>query len=699
MGKKKNKKPLQKAVSKKTRQPKLIKQAQKNGVSPALWVLAMAAMCWTLILYIPSLDNDFIKNWDDNGYVLEHELIQDLNGENIRTIFNTSTFYKGNYHPLTTFSYALEYKAAGSNPALYHRNNLILHLLNVILVFIFIYVLSKNRWISFFTALLFGIHPMHVESVAWISERKDVLFTFFYLMGLIFYLRYKDLNKSKAFYYLLSLVVFVLSLMSKSAAVSFPVILIFIDIYRKKHWNWKLIAEKIPFFALSVYFGILAIFSQDATGAIQDLTPMYSVVERLFIASYALCVYLYKLIIPLNLSAMYPYPGKAGEMLPWYFFIMPVVVLALTFFIFYFRKMRPYLVFGSLFFLGSIALVLQLIPVGGAILAERYTYVPYIGLFFLLSSLLLELLNTSSVLRKSSNRNVFFAFIAGLLLWHSVLSWNRIEVWENGEKLFTDLLEKQPNLPFAHNNLGYYYYKYEHDLERSLRHYNTCLELDPLFKLAHSNRGSVYFDLQQYEKALRDYTKALELKPDNTDAWRNRATTYSVMDQFNKAIEDYTKYLDFNNDDQSVYIWRGMAYFNLKDYEKAMRDFRKAEEMNAANDEVFYWKAQVYIARGMEEKAIQALGKTLNLNTKRSDAWSWRGMLYKKRGETEKAIDDLNNALRLNPGDVAALVNRAYALRQLGNVAMAYSDLARAAEMGYKVNQNDLIALKNALGN
>ena len=269
----------------------------------------------TFIIYLPSLNNDFIINWDDAGYIHENEPIKKINSENIKIIF--TQFYKGNYHPLTTLFYAVEYSLVGESPFLYHLNNLVFHLLNVLLLYIFIKKISGKTIVAAFCALFFGIHPMHVESVAWISERKDVLYTFFFFFSLIMYLKYLDNDSRKKWHYWLSIFLFILSLLSKSAAVSLPLVLLLIDYYYKRKLNIKtIIIEKIPYFILSIIFGLVAIASQNETGAIQNLTPLYSIFDRFFIVSYATLIYLIKFFLPVKLSAMYAYPQLINGHLP-----------------------------------------------------------------------------------------------------------------------------------------------------------------------------------------------------------------------------------------------------------------------------------------------------------------------------------------------------------------------------------------------
>ena len=241
----------------------------QKPMSLAYKVLLAVVLILTLIVFSNSFKNNFLVNWDDDGYILNNPTIQHLDKGSIHEIF--TSFHMGNYHPLTTLTYALEYKFFKLDPLPYHWLNLIFHLCNVVLVFLFIKLLSKKNLAAVITAVLFAVHPMHVESVAWISELKDVLYTFFFLLSLLFYMQFA--KKKNPAVYILSLLMFVLSLLSKSAAVVLPVLLFLIDYFQSHKQNVKSVLLKVPFFILALIFGIIALKSQDAQT--QHLTPTY----------------------------------------------------------------------------------------------------------------------------------------------------------------------------------------------------------------------------------------------------------------------------------------------------------------------------------------------------------------------------------------------------------------------------------------
>jgi len=656
-------------------------------------LFAAIAVIITLLVYIPSLNNDFIVNWDDGGYIHEHNLVHELSWENFKTIFNPTTFYKGNYHPLTTFFYAVEYSLVGASPLLYHINNLLFHLLNVLLVFFFIKLVSKRIEIAAFVALLFGIHPMHVESVAWISERKDVLYTFFFLLSLIQYFYYFSKKEKKRKHYILALVFFFLSLLSKSAAVALPVAMFVVDYLVRRKFTVKLIVEKIPFFLLSFIIGILAVFSQGEKGAIQDLTPIFTLFERFLIVSHSTLTYFWKLFVPVDLAAMYPYPSRINGMFPLIYYVALVIVLALLviFVIFLIRTIRNNkqersYIFGLLFFFVNIALVIQIVPVGGAAMAERYTYVPYIGLFFILGKLYDNVLqNKSHSLKRLTP--LFYMILAAFVVFFSILTWQRIGKWKNGEVLMRDLTRVYPYLPFAYNNLGYLYYHWEKDYDKALKEFDTAIKMDSAYYQAWSNRGVVHNNLQNHKEAVKDFSRALRYDPDNIDGLFGRANSLSALQQFSEALPDYNRYLQLKPDDAKAYMKRGTAYVALNKYDEAFSDLNKCISMTPEDDEAYYWLGLVYYKKNDFNAAIKNLDKAIELNPKKSEMYSWRGLARYNVKQIDDAIADYSTAIQMNPNDAAAFVNRSIAYFDKGNYKQAWDDINTAGKMGYPLDK------------
>ncbi|MBK5286350.1 MAG: glycosyltransferase family 39 protein, partial [Bacteroidia bacterium] len=333
---------------------------------PAHWKyqsILFVILLLTFIAYLPALQNGFV--WDDEPYITKNPLIYSFN---LKEIF--SQYVLGNYHPFTMLTLATEYHFFGLNATGYHSVNLLIHLLNVILVFYSVFFLSDKSGVALAAALLFGIHPLHVESVAWAAELKDLLYTFFFLASFICYLKYIKGFKKK--YYVFALVLFSISLLSKAMAASLPVVLVLTDYFKGRKINIKSLLEKAPFFLLALIFGVVAIFAQKSSDAIQDMA-VFSFPQKLTFACYGFITYLYKLLSAQNLCVLYPYPIKNGADIPLQYYAYVILFLGLASAVFYSLLYSKKVIYGIGFFTATVFLVLQLLPVGGAIMADRYS--------------------------------------------------------------------------------------------------------------------------------------------------------------------------------------------------------------------------------------------------------------------------------------------------------------------------------------
>jgi len=336
----------------------------------------------TSLAYLPMLRNGFTYFSDDN-YVLNNAIIQNLSWDNIKFIF--SAYFDGHYHPLTMLSLGLTWLMSGPDPFQYQFTNLLLHLANTLLVFWLIRKLFRNPEMAFLVALLFGLHTIHVESVARITERKDMLYTLFYLVSAIAYINFLDKKLWKYYHY--SLITITLSLLSKGQAVSFFFTLLLIDYLRgRKLPGRQVILEKVPFLVLALFFGYLNLQAQKFTGYFLDYRSM-AFYEPVLDAAYVLTNYILKMVLPVNLSALYPYPNQPGETVPANMWLYLLTFIAVIFLSSYFYKKNKSVFFGIMFYLLNIFLMLRIIPVAENIMPDRYNYVPSIGFFIILYGL------------------------------------------------------------------------------------------------------------------------------------------------------------------------------------------------------------------------------------------------------------------------------------------------------------------------
>ncbi len=562
--------------------------------------------------------------------------------QNIKRIF--SSIYVANYQPVTMLTYIIEFHFFKLSPFPYHLANLIFHIFNSCLVFWFVYLLCHNIFISFFVGIFFAIHPMHVESVAWIAERKDMLSGFFYILSIVLYLYYRE-NKKKTIY-VFSVLSLVISLLSKPMAVTMPFILILLDYYKQGKISRQSIIKIIPYFIIAAIFVLITIATQKSYGAIKDI-PSISVKYRILIPFYGVIFYLYKLFLPFNLSSIYPYPGMDKLLFP--YIISPFIFILIMIFIFYSKKYTNKIIFGFLFFLIILLPVLQIIPVGHAVAADRYTYLSYIGIFYILGEGLYFLF-AKKLIGKEYIRDISVAAIILVVLFFSYLTFSRCKVWTDSLTLWNDVISKFPNSSLAHNNLGNTY-KDMGNFEKAIEYYTNAIKYEPDYAMAFYNRGTVYNDIGEIDKALDDLTNAIKFDPKLSQAYNNRGFNYMIKNDFDKAIEDFNASL------------------------KA-----RAENAEALNN-----RATAYLRKGEIDRALKDYSDAIKINPEFAEIYLFRGNAYMQIGEAGIAISDYSKAIELKPVLLEARYNRAYANAQLGNYDKSWEDINFLKNTGFNI--------------
>ena len=561
----------------------------KPGMNRSFWVWLIPVLVITGISFLPMLKNGF-TNWDDDIYVTRNQLIKIPDWNALLTEASAS-----NYHPLTMLTFVFNYSISGTDPFSYHLVNWLLHILNTALVFLFIYKISGGKvYVAAFTSLIFGVHPMHVESVAWVSERKDVLYTFFFILALLQYWRFLETRKrSNAIF---CFVLFILSLLSKPAAVILPVVLLLLDYWKGRSFNWRMLAEKIPFFILSFIFGFITVKIQSADAiAGFDTYPVWS---RFFFACYTIMIYAARFIIPYPLSAFHPYPSV--DELGLSVWLSPLFIIALLILLWLKRKDRLF-VFSILFFVVNLLLVIQFVSIGLTIVSERYTYVPYIGLAFLGGMLLEKYLAVSSgILMKAMP--VVFAIVFG------IISFQRTKVWKDADTLWTDVIKKYPGAATPRSNHADYlrgltanpeYKGRENELlQRALEDCNVAITLKPTHIKAYENRQNIYLILKKDSFALADANMLLRLQPANAAAAYTKGFVYMRFNRADSSLFWFNKSISINSKADWVFNARGSLFFDkFRKYNEALADFTKAIELKP-EAEYFYKRSNCYFSLG-----------------------------------------------------------------------------------------------------
>lgn len=577
----------------------------------------------------------------------------------------------GNYHPLTILSYAIEYSFVQLDPWLYHFDSLMLHVVCTVLVYWLVFLLSGSRIAAVVTALLFGLHPMHVESVAWAAARKDVLYGSFYIGALALYVKYVRTTGKKELLYIGVLGLFICALLSKPVAVTLPVALLLIDYWEKRKWSAGLLTEKLPHFALAMVFGIIAIRSQQTAGAMAMQKIEYNALERFSLGGYALITYLWKALVPATLRCLYHYPQKNGGSIDFIFYLYPVIVITFIVLIWKYLRHHRSVIFGLLFFLLHIALLLQFIQVGEAIVAERYSYIPYIGLFFIAGKMVSWLYET--------RENIRTGLFVGTTVYIGCLGYmsaERCKVWYDEVTLWRDEIEKEPQLAIqAYNNLAYIYYtKWMHTdapeekamyYDSSLQLFSKAMALDPKFVNPYLGLGEVLRNAGKYEEAKLIYFEGVRNNPSESDLFVGLAILHYVQ----------------RNMDSAGHYFR--ATLNAKESAEAYGNYANYLEMT-----------------GKFDSALLMFGKAISMTRTNYVPYMNRGILHKKLNRWDEARKDLNEAMRINPDEGEIYYHLSFCDTQKHNYTLALKDVEKARSLGYNKVENEYYTLlKQKAGN
>ncbi len=610
-----------------------------NKITQALLAIVILLLISFLTLS-PVLQNGW-TNWDDKAYVLENEHIRDASLDNLLQLLKPENKTMDTYTPLTLVSFALEYSLVQYQPFLYHLDNLILHLLNILLVFFITKKLGVNIRIAFFVALLFGIHPMHVESVAWITERKDTLFAFFFLSSILSYQSYIGKNEDNHWYktpvYWISVLLFILSMLSKPQAACLPVALLLFDWHQKEKLSNHAFINKIPFLVIAFFFGILAL---------DQMIPSagnHSLWDKTVLSSYATWLYLQKFFYPIPVSAHYPFPRQGDEGYPLMVYLSFFAVLVLSLVILFRAKKNKSLFFGYFFFLITLGLTLHFIKVNSGIIYDRFTYIPYIGLLFPLGIALDKWFKASKVVM-----GILTLCIIGSCV---LISFDRCYDWKDSLTLWNATVEDVPESYMAYGMRANYWSE-KGDKKKALRDYITCTEKNPKFASCQNNAGLILLQNQQFEESIPYFDRAH--KNDPVTQWQallNRAIANDALGNYDKAFADINIVLDKQPDNPMPRIFHAVLSEKLGRLDDALQDYNLLMSKEPNNAGLF----------------------------------NSRGLVFFKSGKVKEALDDYNRALALNPnyGEVYYRRSKVYFYLQLTNEAKI--DAQKAQQLGFNV--------------
>jgi tetratricopeptide (TPR) repeat protein len=557
--------------------------------------------------------NQFDFVFDDRAYITGNSHIKSgFTLDGFRWTFTTK--YLGLWNPLVWLSFMVDYQLYGLNAGGYHLTNRILHILSALLLFWLFNRMTGEIWKSAFVAALFALHPLHVESVVWIAERKDVLSAFFWMLTLCLYVYYTEKPFMKR--YLFVFFSFVCALMSKPMVVTLPLVMILLDYWPLKRfelkkdklflWQFK---EKIPFFVLSVIIVIIMFYSPNEQETYIKGFPLSS---RLANAPVAFVTYLEKTFWPLDLAVLYPFPAQIHI---WQVFVASLLIIIISIAVIVMVKRLPYLFVGWLWFATTILPVIGIIQISISApyaMADRYHYLPSIGIAVMLAWGIPTLIKSEEIRKK-----ILFPMGIAFLTILSVLTCQQCGYWKNNFELFNHAVLVTKDNYVAHNNVGLTLAE-EGKTNGAIYHYNKAINIKPDYADAYYNRGIIYDKRGQYQLAIEDYNQAIRLQPNFARAYNNSGAASFKLGQNSRAIDDFNKAIQLKQDFADAYHNRGVVYAKLGQYQLAIEDYNKAIRLRLDYISAYYNRGTAYNKLGQNQRAAADWNQASGLSRKKS---------------------------------------------------------------------------------
>ena len=618
-------------------------------------VISLLLILSIIIAYGQVKNFDFV-GYDDQEYITENSHVQKgLTVESI--IWAFTSFHSANWHPLTWLSHMLDCELYGLNPMGHHWTNLTFHMINTILLFLVLKLMTGAIWRSAFVAALFALHPLHVESVAWVSERKDVLCTFFGLLMIFSYYRYVKISSLKN--YLLVIIFFSLGLMSKPMLVTFPFVLLLLDFWPLKRFQFKddriiqsdgvtcfgfkeffqLILEKIPLLIPVVISCILTFLAQKSGGAVKGLVAL-SLKTRVANALVSYVSYVLKAIWPSKLTVFYPHPGDT--LTAWQISGAFLVITVAIFLSMRLSKKYPYIGVGLFWYLGTLVPVVGLVQVGEQAMADRYTYIPLIGLFIIVAW------GVSDLMKKWHYRKIYFSLFATIILTTlTARTFFQTSHWKNGVTLFEHAIKVTENNHKAHNNLATALDSL--DLDRAISHYKEALRIHPNYVIALCNLGLTLCDKGNYDEAVLYFTKALKINPQKTDTRMDLANIFFLQAKPEKAISQYREILKTDYENANAHYNLAYMLSTQKKIDQAEHHYKEALRINPEYSKAHYNLGNILLSQGKTKEAATHFVKSIQFKPDYVQAYNKLGFILFKQGKFTKAKVFFLKALQINP--------------------------------------------------
>jgi len=588
------------------------------------FLICLGLVIATLVVYGQVRHHDFIS-FDDPLYVTDNRYVRDgLTFEGIVWSFSFADKEKTYWHPLTWLSHMLDCHLYGLTPGMHHRTNLILHLANTLLLFLVLRQLTGALWKSAFVAALFALHPINVDSVAWIAQRKNLLSTGFWMLTILAYVNY--IKQPKLLKYLITLAIFCLGLMTKPMLVSLPFVLLLIDYWPLGRFDFKglrpffhLVLEKMPFFILSAFSIIMSSLSVKTFGTMASIEsiPMTLRFENALVSYIK---YIGNMLWPHNLAIFYPYP----QVVPvWQAIGAAVGIAGITISVLLVIRAKPYLGVGWMWYLGTLFPAMGLAQVGlWPAMADRFAYIPLIGLFIMAAWGIPAVVPDSRY--KDKGLAIISVFLLSILM---VSTWVQTKYWKESLTLYQHAIEVTQNNDAMHYNLGVIFAE-QGRFTQAISHYSKALQITPNFSQAHNNLGAAYLKLGRTAEAFRHYREALQIDPDFAEAHSNLG---NILTEEGRTAE-------------------------------AIRHYREALRIDPDFAEVHYNLGNALAKEGRSEDAIRHYRAALRIDPDFSKAYNNLGLILVTQGKIGRAITCFKEALRIDPGFSEAQINLKKAL-------------------------------------
>ena len=623
----------------------------------------------TLAAYWQVLGHDFIAYYDDGDYVTDNPHIQaGLTGETVRWAFTTT--WSANWHPLTWISHAADCTLYRLNPEGHHLTSLLFHAANVVLLFLALSLMTGCFWRSAFVAGLFAIHPLHVESVAWVAERKDVLSTFFWLLAMLAYWHYA--RRPSIGRYAPVLIAFALGLLSKPMLVTLPLVLLMLDYWplaRKKRLS-SLIVEKIPLLALSAASCVITFIAQSGGGAVGRLDD-FTLLSRIANALVGCTTYVWKMLWPQNLAVFYPYPAHGPVF--WKTLISAMLLLVVSLIALSLRRRRQYLLVGWLWFLVTLVPVIGLVQVGGQAIADRYTYVPLIGLF------VIAVWAISDAFRRIKPLAPALGIVVVVAL--TMVTLRQVPYWQTGATLFEHALESTSSNYVMEDLFGLSLAD-EGKFDEATAHYNAALKINPDYAPAHNDLGIALATQGRIEEGVHECRQALRLDPESAAIHYNLGKALALKGDLGAAASEYEEALRIKPDDARAHNNLGNVRMQQGKLKEAENEFRAALAVDPRFVETHNSLASLLNEQGRLDEAAEESQIAIRLDPCSAAAHYNLGVVYQEQDRLDEALEEYRQAVNLDSDLAAAHNNLAVVYYFKGDYAQAWKEVELCRKLG-----------------